>query len=223
LLNGKQVKINGVCNHHDLGCLGSAINYRALERQLEILKAMGIPIIESLEESDSQCALLTKNDIAYGVGTEDMDILTFGSKKLLRNISSSKKNEIIEYDLQKILDELNYTHDEFIDLCILLGCDYVAHLEGIGIRKAKEIIDEHRSIYNYLNSPQYDCYLIPNGYAEKCNLAKEYFKNPIGNQYTNTQLKLTIPDQKKIKDLLINKYSYSKTKTEKIIAKIIAT
>ncbi len=41
LLNGKQVKINGVCNHHDLGCLGSAINYRGLERQLEILKAMG--------------------------------------------------------------------------------------------------------------------------------------------------------------------------------------
>ena len=41
ILNGKQVKINGVCNHHDLGCLGSAINYRAIERQLQILKAMG--------------------------------------------------------------------------------------------------------------------------------------------------------------------------------------
>ncbi len=41
ILNGKQVKINGVCNHHDLGCLGSAVNTRALERQLEILKAMG--------------------------------------------------------------------------------------------------------------------------------------------------------------------------------------
>ena len=41
LLNGVQIKINGVCDHHDLGCLGSAINTRALERQLEILKAMG--------------------------------------------------------------------------------------------------------------------------------------------------------------------------------------
>ena len=41
LLNGKPTKINGVCNHHDLGCLGTAINTRALERQLEILKAMG--------------------------------------------------------------------------------------------------------------------------------------------------------------------------------------
>ena len=40
-LNGGKMKIKGVCMHHDLGCLGSAINTRALERQLEILKNMG--------------------------------------------------------------------------------------------------------------------------------------------------------------------------------------
>jgi len=40
-LNGESVKIKGVCNHHDLGCLGAAVNTRALERQLEILKEMG--------------------------------------------------------------------------------------------------------------------------------------------------------------------------------------
>jgi beta-galactosidase len=42
LLNGKHIKIFGVCDHHDLGCFGTAINKRALERQLEILKSMGI-------------------------------------------------------------------------------------------------------------------------------------------------------------------------------------
>lgn len=41
LLNGKSVKIKGVCNHHDLGALGAAVNVRAIERQLEILKEMG--------------------------------------------------------------------------------------------------------------------------------------------------------------------------------------
>ena len=40
-LNGKPVKINGVCMHHDLGCLGAAVNVRAIERQLQILKEMG--------------------------------------------------------------------------------------------------------------------------------------------------------------------------------------
>lgn len=40
-LNGQPLKIIGVCDHHDLGCLGTAVNKRALERQLEILKGMG--------------------------------------------------------------------------------------------------------------------------------------------------------------------------------------
>lgn len=40
-LNGKPMKIRGVCMHHDLGALGAAVNTRAIERQLEILKEMG--------------------------------------------------------------------------------------------------------------------------------------------------------------------------------------
>lgn len=40
-LNGEHIRINGVCNHHDLGCLGAATNERAIERQLQILKGMG--------------------------------------------------------------------------------------------------------------------------------------------------------------------------------------
>ena len=41
LLNGKRVQIQGTCNHHDLGALGTAINKVALERQLRILKSFG--------------------------------------------------------------------------------------------------------------------------------------------------------------------------------------
>jgi len=40
-LNGRHVKIRGICLHHDLGALGAAVNTRAIERQLEIMKAMG--------------------------------------------------------------------------------------------------------------------------------------------------------------------------------------
>lgn len=46
-LNGKPLKILGVCNHHDLGALGAAINTRALERQLSLLKAMGCNAIRT--------------------------------------------------------------------------------------------------------------------------------------------------------------------------------
>jgi len=40
-LNGRLVKLKGVCLHHDLGALGAAINVRAMERQIDILQAMG--------------------------------------------------------------------------------------------------------------------------------------------------------------------------------------
>ena len=44
-LNGKSMKINGVCEHHDLGCLGAAINEDAIHRKLSILKEMGVNAI----------------------------------------------------------------------------------------------------------------------------------------------------------------------------------
>src|SRR5216117_823188 len=46
-LNGRHVKIRGVCLHHDLGALGAAVNTRAIERQLQIMRAMGVNAIRT--------------------------------------------------------------------------------------------------------------------------------------------------------------------------------
>jgi beta-galactosidase len=47
VLNGRALKIRGVCNHHDLGALGTAVNNRAIERQLQIMKGMGVNAIRT--------------------------------------------------------------------------------------------------------------------------------------------------------------------------------
>jgi beta-galactosidase len=47
LLNGRAVKIRGVCLHHDLGALGAAVNRRATERQLQILKGAGVNAVRT--------------------------------------------------------------------------------------------------------------------------------------------------------------------------------
>ncbi len=47
LVNGEHVPLNGVCDHHDLGALGAALNFRALQRQLEILREMGCNAIRT--------------------------------------------------------------------------------------------------------------------------------------------------------------------------------
>lgn len=47
LLNGRPVRLHGVCNHHDLGALGAAVSRRATERQLQIMKAGGVNAIRT--------------------------------------------------------------------------------------------------------------------------------------------------------------------------------
>lgn len=53
-LNGKYMKLKGVCLHHDLGCLGSAVNYRATERQVMLMKEMGANAIRTSHNMPSR-------------------------------------------------------------------------------------------------------------------------------------------------------------------------
>ena len=50
----------------------------------ELLKLMGVPFVDAPCEAEAQCAALVKAQKVYGVATEDMDALTFGSNVLLR-------------------------------------------------------------------------------------------------------------------------------------------
>ncbi len=47
LLNGKQLKIKGVCLHHDAGCLGAAVPQKVLERRLRLLKELGVNAVRT--------------------------------------------------------------------------------------------------------------------------------------------------------------------------------
>ena len=73
-LNGKQFKIYGVCNHHDLGCLGAAANKRALERQLEILKQMGCNGIRTSHNPPSPDLLDLCDEMGFIVMDEAFDM-----------------------------------------------------------------------------------------------------------------------------------------------------
>ncbi|WP_019912715.1 glycoside hydrolase family 2 TIM barrel-domain containing protein [Paenibacillus sp. HW567] len=66
-LNGRHVKLNGVCQHHDLGCLGAAVNKAALRRQFVLLQEMGVnairtahnmPAVELMELADEMGVLI---------------------------------------------------------------------------------------------------------------------------------------------------------------------
>ena len=67
------------------------ITSEMMEDAKKLIKLMGMPIIEAPGEAEAQCAELCRMDLAFGVASEDMDALTFGSNHLLRGFNSKKE------------------------------------------------------------------------------------------------------------------------------------
>lgn len=77
-LNGKRVPIRGVCMHHDLGALGSALNLRALERQIEILQSFGTNAIRTSHNPPAPELLELCDRMGILVQVESFDTWAFG-------------------------------------------------------------------------------------------------------------------------------------------------
>lgn len=122
------------------------------EGVITLLRYMGIPYINAPSEAEAQCAALAIANKIDGVATEDMDALPFGTPILYRNMTYSKQRQqyIEEYNLNQILTGLNLTLNEFIDMCILMGCDYCTNIKGIGPATALALIRKHKTIEKVL-------------------------------------------------------------------------
>ncbi|WVF70027.1 flap endonuclease 1 [Kwoniella sp. CBS 6097] len=114
----------------------------------KLLALMGIPVVTAPGEAEAQCAELARAGKVYAAGSEDMDTLTFHSPILLRHLtfSEAKKMPISEINLDAALEDLEMTMDQFIELCILLGCDYLEPCKGIGPKTALKLLREHGSL-----------------------------------------------------------------------------
>jgi beta-galactosidase len=85
-LNGKPMKIQGVCQHHDLGALGAAVNIRAMQRQLEILKDMGCNAIRTSHNPPAPELLDLCDSMGFLVQVEAFDMWKKKKNKFDYNI-----------------------------------------------------------------------------------------------------------------------------------------
>jgi flap endonuclease-1 len=120
----------------------------------KLLQLMGIPVVQASGEAEAQCAALAKAGKVWATGTEDMDALTFGSPVLLRHLtfSAARKIPINEFHLDKALEGLGLTMDQFVDLCMLSGCDYLSPIRGIAGGKALQLLKKHGSLEKVLTN-----------------------------------------------------------------------
>ncbi|KAK0208336.1 flap endonuclease 1 [Desarmillaria ectypa] len=124
-----------------------------------LLGLMGIPVVVAPSEAEAQCAELARGGKVYAAGSEDMDTLTFSAPILLRHLtfSEAKKQPISEINLKLALEGLDMDMSQFIDLCILLGCDYLEPIKGVGPKSALKLIREHgdlKTIIKHLRAKQ---------------------------------------------------------------------
>lgn len=100
-LNGERRKFKGVCNHHDLGPLGSAVNESALRHQLELLKDMGCDAIRTSHNMPAPELVRLCDEMGFMMMVEPFDDWNFHPKS--RNGYSRHFNEWAEKDMMNMI------------------------------------------------------------------------------------------------------------------------
>lgn len=180
------------------------ISKKQLDECRELLDLMGVPYVNAPEEADSQCAWLAEQNLVDAVLTEDMDILTFGSPKIVRNLTSQKKKPL-EINLNKIKDKFGWTQNNFIEICVLFGCDYSDHITDINFLKLFHEYQKNKNIHKVLNKLNRKI---------DVNNSIKYFKYPmIDKKITNLTIRNS--NLEKLENLLVSKYGLIKYKIKK--------
>jgi flap endonuclease-1 len=118
----------------------ASLKYEEIDGSIKFMECLGFSVVKSRGEADPQCAGINIADKAYGVISDDWDTLIFGAKKMITNFNFNMKSKIVEYDRDKILSELDITQDQFVELAIVLGCDYCDGISVVGVDKEREVI-----------------------------------------------------------------------------------
>ena len=156
----------------------------------QLFDVLNVPYVTAIGEADALCARLYKDDIITACLSDDMDMLAFGCGKTIK----FSEGKIIEYDLARILEELKFTYFEFIDMCILFGCDYIRTCNKLDYMDSYKLITQYRSIDNIFSNAEHSIVNIDN---DKCKILLDNHKN-VHKLFTTLCNKEETPDNKNI-------------------------
>ena len=162
-LNGQHLKINGVCNHHDLGCLGSAINTRALERQLEMLKEMGCNGIRTSHNPPAPELLDLCDRMGFVVMDEAFDMWKLGKTTYDYHLYYD------EWHSRDLEDQVLRDRNHPSVIMWSIGNEILEQWDSTGLRMAQELagivkkLDNTRPVTSGCNEPNPWNYIIRSG------------------------------------------------------------
>lgn len=142
----------------------------------KLLNLMGIKYIHPNEgEAEGYASELCRIGVVDYVLTEDMDTMAYGCPKLVRNCIDKelrRKDIISIFSYDKIINGLDLSEDNFIDFCILCGCDYCPVVPKIGNITSLKLIKKYDSIEEIIKNTTYN---FPENYLKMFYDAKKNF------------------------------------------------
>jgi len=190
------------------------------EQTKELLRLMGIPVVNAPSEAEATCAALCRDGKVYAAATEDADCLTFGTKTLVRNLmaAESQKKTILEVSLERVLEQLNITMVQFIDFCILSGCDYCDTIKGVGPSTAMRLIVQHGSIEKVLETLEPE--KVPANFRYQA--ARDFFVECEAVDTKAVEFTFGEPDFEGLEKFLVEGQSFDKTRVDRFIQRLKA-
>lgn len=193
------------------------MNQEIIKESKELLKLMGIPVIQAPGEGEAEAAILARRGKVWASASQDYDSLLYGAPYLIRNLTMARrrktsagiyidvKPELIEFE--KVVSQLEIDKDQLICLAILVGTDYnPGGIKGLGQKKALEIVQKYKypvEIFKYVKS-KFDFVF---DWMEVFRQFKEY--GPPGT----TEISFKKPDEQQIKNFLIE-YDFSEARID---------
>ena len=197
----------------------------------ELLRAMGLPVVEAPGEAEATCAQLCHEGQVYAAVTEDMDVLTFGSPRQIKNLFDVEGNRTrqprpaYEIDLAKVLECLSYTQDQFIEFCILCGCDYLPHLPRLGPKTAAQLLQREGSLKAVVASIRAGkgpkgCCLEEEWDWEAAKRIFQQGPKELGALGNSKNFNEGLPDFQQMRSLLVEKHQFSSARVETMIDRL---
>jgi flap endonuclease-1 len=191
-----------------------------------LLKTMGVPWIQAPSEGEAQAAYVVKNGDADYCASQDYDSLLFGAPRLLRNVTISgrrklpRKKVYIEVipeviDLERVLNELSITHEQLIDIGILVGTDFNPDgVKGVGVKTGLKLIKKHGNLESALQE------LEQASFPAEPQRIREIFLHP--RVTDNYRVFWREPKIEEAVDFLSGERDFSKDRVTKALEKAIA-
>ena len=152
----------------------------AMARELiEELKNIGVQYVVAPYEADAQLVYLEKKGIIQAMLSEDSDLLVFGAKRLLTKLD--QYGDCVEINRSDFtacreISLIGWSDAEFRRMAILSGCDYLASINGMGLKNAYRLVRKYKTIEKVVRMLQFDGkHHVPKGYLEAFNKAEMTF------------------------------------------------